>query len=97
MCLFVTHNSKTVKCMEMVNIPNDSCANGDPSHVFGAGCELQQASDDPKYISKLLHILVQTFPWFLMHRCGTYSQATKCVIVEVHLSLFINLVYLKTI
>ena len=50
----IKHNSKTIRCMQILSIPNDCSANEDYSYLFGAVYELRLASYGLKTVSNTL-------------------------------------------
>ena len=48
---FIKHNSKTIRCVQILNIPNDCSADGDYSYMFWAVYELRLASYGLKTVS----------------------------------------------
>ena len=53
---FARHNSKSIRCMQILNIPNDCSANLLHSYLFRASCELRVMSYGLKTILALKHL-----------------------------------------
>ena len=66
---FIKHNSKTIQCVQILNIPNDCSANGDYSYMFWAVYELWLASYGLKTVSNTLRVLLRTLLSFSRNNC----------------------------
>ena len=65
----IKHNSKTIRCVQILNIPNDCSANGDFSCMFSAVYELRLASYGLKTVSNTLRVLLRTLLSFSRNNC----------------------------
>ena len=66
---FIKHNSKTIRCVRLLRIPNDWSANEDYSYMFWAVYELPLASYDLKTVSNMLRVLLRTLLSFSRNNC----------------------------
>ena len=65
----IKHNSKTVRCEQILSIPDDCSANEDYSDLFCAVYDLRLASYGLKTVSNKLRVLLRTLLSFSRNNC----------------------------
>ena len=74
---FIKYNSKTIRCVQILNIPNDCSANGDYSYMFWAVYELRLASYGLKTVSNTLRVLLCTLLSFSRNNCVGMARMVR--------------------
>ena len=74
---FIKHNSKTIQCVQILNIPNDCSAHGDYSYRFWAVYELRLASYSLKTVSNTLRVLLRTLLSFSRNDCVGMARMVR--------------------
>ena len=74
---FIKHNSKTIRCVQILNIPNDCSANVDYSYMFWAVYELRLVSYGLKTVSNTLHVLLRTLLIFSRNNCVGMARMVR--------------------
>ena len=74
---FIKHNSKTIWCVQILNIPNDCSANVDYSYMFWAVYKLRLASYSLKTVSNTLRVLVRTLLSFSRNNCVGMARMVR--------------------
>ena len=75
-----TYNSKTIRCVRILNIPKGWYATGDHSYWFSASCELRLASYGLKTVANMVSVLVHTllsFHLIILWAWHVYSGHTQ--------------------
>ena len=73
----IRHNSKTIRCLKILCIPNDCSANEDYSYLFWAVYELRLASSGLKTVSNTLRVLLRTLLNFSWNNCMGMARMVR--------------------
>ena len=76
---FIKHtcNSKLIRCVQILRIPNDCSANVDYSYMFWAVYELRLASYGLKTVSNTLRVLLRTLLSFSRNNCVGMARMVR--------------------
>ena len=74
---FIKHNSKTIRCVQILRIPNNCSANVDYSYMFRAVYELPLASYGLKIVSNTLRVLLRTLLSFSRNNCVGMARMVR--------------------
>ena len=74
---FIKHNSKTIRCVQILRTPNDCSSNVDYSYMFWAVYELRLASYGLKTVSNTLCVLLRTLLSFSRNNCVGMARMVR--------------------
>ena len=74
---FCRHNSKSILCLQILNLPNDCSANLLHSYLFWASCELHVASYNLKTVPTSLCVLMCTLLRFSLNNCVGVARKVR--------------------
>ena len=74
---FIKHNSKTIRCVQILRTPNDCSDNVDYSYMFWAVYELRLVSYGLKTVSNTLRVLLRTLLSFSRNNCVGMARMVR--------------------
>ena len=90
---FTRHNSKSIRSLRILNIPNDCSANLLHSYLFWGSCELRVASYCLKNVPKMLRVFMGMLVNFSHDNCGGVAHIH---VVRPHLDYWARAVQAAT-